>query len=73
MSLHLEKKITRRIWDNTPMSDTVMARVNELAKVEPEHLIFADRKGQFIGDAKIIGVYTSGNQEPQKNFPVIYS
>ena len=44
--------------------DTVIARLNELAKGEPEHFIFADRKVHIIGDANLTGVDTSGNQEP---------
>ena len=35
MSLHSAKNITRRVLGAIPITDTVIARVNELAKVEP--------------------------------------
>ena len=35
MSIHSEKNITRRSWDAIPMPETVISRVNELAKGEP--------------------------------------
>ena len=44
--------------------DTVIARLNELAKGEPEHSIFIDQNIHIIGDANLTGVDTSGNQEP---------
>jgi hypothetical protein len=56
MSLRSAKKITRRSWDEIPMPDTVIARVNELAKNQPEQLMFTDRHGRPIGDVKIPGV-----------------
>ena len=64
MSRHYEKKITRRIWYVIPTPDTVIPRVNELEKREPDHFIFTDRKGRIIGDAELTGVETGGNQEP---------
>ena len=63
MSLHSAKNITRRNWDKIPMPDTAIARVNELAKGEPGHFIFTDRKGHIIVDVELTGVETSGNQE----------
>ena len=62
MSIHSEKKITRRIWDATPTTDTFIDRVNELAKGEPEHFICTDQKCRIIGDAELTGLDTSGNQ-----------
>ena len=66
MSLHSTKKINRTIWDAIPMPYTVISQVNELAKGEPEHFIFTDRKGRIIEDAELTGVDKSGNQDPQK-------
>ena len=40
MSLYSEKEITRRIWDSILIPDTVIARVTELAKKEPESFYF---------------------------------
>ena len=62
ISLQCSKKITRDIWDAIPMPYTVIARVNELAKGEPETFMFTDRKGRIIGDAEITGVDTIVNQ-----------
>ena len=66
MSIQLANNITKRIWDAIPMTDTIIARLNELEKGEPENCIFTDRKGRIIGDAKITGADTSGNKEPQQ-------
>ena len=48
------KKITRRSWDAIPMPDTVITRVNELGRDQPEQLVFADRRGRLIGDVQQI-------------------
>jgi hypothetical protein len=56
MALDTGKKITRRTWDELPLPDVVIARVNELGKDMPEDLIFTDRKGRLIGEVKIPGV-----------------
>ena len=61
MSLHSEKKITRRIWGAILMPDTVIARINELTIGDPEQFIFTDRKGRIIVDENLTGVDTSGN------------
>ena len=45
MTLRSGKKVTRRSWDELPMTDTVIDRVNELGKDQPEILVFKDRKG----------------------------
>ena len=34
MSIHLEKKITRRSWDLIPILYTIIAQVNDLEKWE---------------------------------------
>ena len=44
ISIQPAKKITIRIWDEISMPDTVIARVNELAKGEAEHFIFTYKK-----------------------------
>ena len=44
ISIQPAKKITIRIWDAISMPDTVIARVNELAKGEAEHFIFTYKK-----------------------------
>ena len=64
MSLHLEDKIARRSWDAIPMPETVISRVNELAKGEPYNFIFIDRKCRIIGYSDITVLDTSLNQEP---------
>ena len=70
MSLHSVKKITRRNRDVIPMPDTIIARVNELTKGEPEQFVFIDRKGRIIGDAELTGLGRSGNEESQKNHDI---
>ena len=67
MSIHLETNINRRSWDSIPIPDTIIARVNEIEKGEPETFIFTDCKVRIIGDSELTGVDTSVNQEPQKN------
>jgi len=56
MALDTGKRITRRSWDAIPMPDTVIARVNELGKGQPQQLVFTDRHGRLIGDVQIAGV-----------------
>ena len=46
------------------MPDTVISRVNELAKGEPYNFIFIDRKCRIIGYSDITVLDTSVNQEP---------
>jgi hypothetical protein len=66
MSLSSGKKIKRYSWDEIPMPDTVIDRVNELGKGQPEQLVFTDRKGRLIGDVDLTGVSTGNNQAPQQ-------
>ena len=79
MSLKTEKKITRRSWDIIPITDTVVNRVNEIGKEQPELFVFTNRKGQLIGDVEIPGVdeipeshdpagVDGDNQTPQYDF-----
>ena len=69
-TLRSGKKVTRRAWDELPMPDTVIDRVNELGKDQPELLTFKDRKGRVIGDVEIPGVdgdFTNENAiDPQE-------
>ncbi|MGL5934526.1 MAG: hypothetical protein ACRCZI_02770, partial [Cetobacterium sp.] len=53
LSLQSGKKITRKSWDALPMPDTVITRVELLAKGQPEQLTFKDRKGRTIGNTKL--------------------
>ena len=48
MGLHFLNNITRRSWDAIPMPDTVIARVNELAKEEPEHFFLQTAKAILL-------------------------
>ncbi len=66
MSLKSGKKITRRSWDEIPMPDTVIDRVNLLGKQEPEQLVFTNRHGRRIGDVEIPGV-DGAIEAPQEN------
>jgi hypothetical protein len=54
MSLTSGKVISRRTWDNIPMPDSVIKRVNDLGKDQPTQFIFTDRKGRHIGDVEHI-------------------
>ena len=42
MSLQTGKKLTCQSWDEIPMSDTVIARVNALGANQPELFVFTD-------------------------------
>jgi hypothetical protein len=50
MSLASGQRISRRTWDIIPMPNSVITRVNELGKDQPEQFIFTNRKGRLIGD-----------------------
>ena len=56
MSLNLARNMTISSWDTTPMPDTFISRVNELAWNELNQFIFTDRRGRPIGDVDITGV-----------------
>jgi hypothetical protein len=66
MSLHSMKKIVRRSWDAIPMPETVILRVNQLGKDEPEQFVFTDRNGRLIGDIELTGVDGDENEIPQQ-------
>ncbi len=50
------------------MPDTVIARVNELGKAEPEQFVFTDRSGRQIGDIELPEV-DGDNETPQEIIP----
>ena len=53
------------------MPDTVVARVNELGKNEPEQFVFADRSSRLIGDNELPGVDGDENETPQDEDDVV--
>ena len=65
MSLKTGQKITKYNWDEIPIPQTVINRVNVLGKDQPENFIFTNRKGRKIGESKIIGVEGDQNVTPQ--------
>jgi hypothetical protein len=67
MSLASGKVLSRRTWDQIPMPNSVITRVNELGKDQPELFIFTDRKGRPIGDIEPInldGKYDLNDDDP---------
>ena len=56
MSLKTGQNITSYNWDEIPIPQTMINRVNVLGKYQPEHFILTDRKGRKIGESKITGV-----------------
>ena len=56
MSLRTSKVVTRYSWTVLPMPKSVIKRVEELGKDQPEYLVFKDRHGNEIGDIEITGV-----------------
>ena len=54
MSLATGKVLSRRTWDNILIPNSVITRVNQLGKDQPEQFIFTDRKGCTIGDVETI-------------------
>jgi hypothetical protein len=65
MALDSGRKLTRFTWTNLPMPDIVIKRIKEMAKGQPEDLIFTDRKGQLIADDEIPGVDGDENEHPK--------
>jgi hypothetical protein len=63
MSLTTGQKINRYSFDLIPTPDTVIHRVNELGRGQPEELVFFDRKGRPIGDVEITGVDEHSSEE----------
>jgi hypothetical protein len=69
MTLNSMKKIVRYSWDAIQMPDTVIARVNELGRNEPEQFVFTDRSGHQISDVELPGVDGDENETPQELLP----
>ena len=59
------QKITRYNYDEIPIPQIVINRVNVPGKDQPENFIFTDRKGWQIGESKITGVEEDQNVTPQ--------
>ena len=73
MALDSGRKITQFAWTNLPMPDIVIKRIEEMAKGQPEDLIFTDRKGRLIADDEIPGVDGDETEDPQNNEPIVES
>ena len=56
MRLKTGSKVHRISWDEVPMPDSVIKRVNTLGKDQPQHFIFTDRKCRLIGENELSGV-----------------
>ena len=65
MSLQTRQKIIRYNWDEIPIPQLVINRVNVLVKYQPEHFIFTDIKGQKIGEYENTVVEGGQNVTPQ--------
>ena len=65
MTLGSMKKVVRQRWDEIPIPDTVIARVNALSQGQPNDLELLDFKKHPIGELEIIGV-DDGETEYQK-------
>ena len=50
MTLGFMKKGTKQSWDEIPTPDTVIVRVNTLAKGQPNDLDFLDSNNHPVGD-----------------------
>jgi len=53
INLNTGKPITRHSWDNKTITYSVITRVNELGKYEPELFLFTNRQRKVIGDIDI--------------------
>ena len=56
MTLGFMKKGTKQSWDEIPMPDTVIDKLNELVQVQSNELQVLDFKKHPIGYLKITGV-----------------
>ena len=65
MSLQTGQKIKGYNWDEIPIPQTVINRVNVLGKDQPEYFIFTNRKGRQIGESEMTGVEGDQNLTPQ--------
>ena len=66
MSLKTGKKINRYSWDEIPMPDTVIDRINKLGEIHPEYFIFTDRRGRQIGGVELTVVDGEITEAPLK-------
>ena len=74
MSLRTGLKLVCFSWDELPMPDTVVGRVSQLAKGQPELLSFKDRKGRLIGnEVELPGVDGADPQDPQDEVEAVES
>ena len=76
INLKTGRAITRHSWDRIPITDTVIKRVNELGKGEPELFTFTNRQGNLIGDVDVSESHDpagveDGNYAPQNNSDII--
>ena len=62
MSLQTGQNITGYNWDEIPIPQTVINRINVLGK--ETHFIFTDRKGRQIGESNITWVEGDQNVTP---------
>ena len=67
MSLKTGAKITRRSWDEIPVPEGVIKRVNALGKDQPQLFVFTDHHGRATGEHEIPGVDGEETQEAQPN------
>ena len=63
MILASSENITRFSLDDIPMTDTVILRVNQLSRGQPNGFIFTYWKGRPIGNVEIKGVNGEEDQE----------
>ena len=74
MSLRTGLKLVRFSWDELPMPDTVVGRVRQLAKGQPDLMSFLDRKRRLIGnEVELPGVDGVDPQDPQDEVEAVES
>ena len=56
MSLASGENIVQYSWNAIPMTDTVIRRVNQIGRGQPERFIFTDLKGRPVGNVDLAGV-----------------
>ena len=65
MTLKTGQKITRYNWDEIPIPQTVINRVNVLWKDQPGHSIFTNKKDRKSGESETTGLKGDQNTTPQ--------
>ena len=65
MTLGSMKKVVRRRWYSIPMTDTMIARVNELDQGKSNDLDLLDLNKRLIRDIDITGADTRETEAPQ--------